>query len=82
MAAVKTITGLDCYFSNAEVSAYITGGVPPYQYKWSRKNVKKNAQPKFKDFWLLQFLTVQHTILSVFVILIIWDFSIHAEILH
>ena len=37
MAAVKTVTGPDCYFSNAEVSAYITGGVPPYQYKWSRK---------------------------------------------
>ena len=37
MAAVKTVTGPDCYYSNAEVSAYITGGVPPYQYKWSRK---------------------------------------------
>lgn len=37
MAAVKTVTGPDCYFSNVEVSAYITGGVPPYQYKWSRK---------------------------------------------
>jgi hypothetical protein len=37
MEAVKIITGPDCYYSNAEVSAYITGGVPPYQYKWSRK---------------------------------------------
>jgi hypothetical protein len=37
MEVVKTVTGPDCYFGNAEVSAYITGGVPPYQYKWSRK---------------------------------------------
>ena len=37
MVAVKTVTGPDCYFSNTEISAYITGGVPPYQYKWSRK---------------------------------------------
>ena len=37
MALVKTVTGPDCYFSNTQVSAYITGGVPPFQYKWSRK---------------------------------------------
>ena len=37
MALVKTVTGPDCYFSNTQISAYITGGVPPFQYKWSRK---------------------------------------------
>ncbi|MFM6935784.1 MAG: hypothetical protein ACKOXP_10095 [Flavobacteriales bacterium] len=37
MGSFVSITPPACYFDSAIISAYIVGGVPPYQYKWTRK---------------------------------------------